>query len=453
LVATSIPARTYPRKYTAATRSQLSWVERVLFAVAIVEIPLGIDAFLMYSQADADLGAVGGLNVSIATMCFGMLYVFWAMDLVNRELKPRAVLFGIPLVLYLASVVLSMLAAERPFLALCDLCVLTQAYAMFFYIANRINTTRDLVFCVCCLAGAMLAQGFILVGQRGLGAVLYGQRLYVGPISLTVWEDGRTAGTLVTPTTAGSWMAIVWLVVLSLVLTVKDKRLWWFLAGSLFVGLLGMLFTQTRGAIISVALGAIVIGMLMFVRGWLPRWTLPLVLFTALASVIPILQIVQNRVVSGDEGSAESRTHLSAIAIETIAKNPIFGFGSGNCHLACLPVANGSRFRSEWYYTIHCKYLLVWIETGILGLICFTAVLVNGWRYGIVTWFQNRPSLSPLGLGCTAAIAGHMVHMIVDIFNSRPHVQTLWVVLGISAAAYRLSWVSFSNKTVGRGNT
>ena len=156
-------------------------------------------------------------------------------------------------------------------------------------------------------------------------------------------------------------------------------------------------------------------------------------------ALLPILQVVQKRVIDSDAGSAESRVHLSSIAFQTIAKNPIFGYGAGNCHLACLPVANESEFRSEWYYTIHCKYLLVWIETGIFGLVAFVLVLLNGLRYGFVAWQQKRRNLSPLGLGCSAAIAGHMVHMIVDIFNARPQVQTLWIVLGVSAAVYSFS--------------
>ena len=141
--------------------------------------------------------------------------------------------------------------------------------------------------------------------------------------------------------------------------------------------------------------------------------------------------------------------HLSLIALQTIKKQPIFGYGAGNCHLACLPVANSGAFRSEWYYTIHCKYLLVWVETGIIGLVSFLVVLGNSIRQGLFAWRQRDRYLSPLGLGCVAAIVGHMVHMLVDIFNSRSQVQTLWTILGITAAVYQLSLTSPSQ--LGRG--
>ncbi len=130
---------------------------------------------------------------------------------------------------------------------------------------------------------------------------------------------------------------------------------------------------------------------------------------------------------------------MTAIALQTIPQSPIFGHGAGNCHVACLPVANSADFRSEWYFTVHCKYLIVWIETGLVGLVAFLFVLGNGVRQGIVSWSQRHVILSPLGLGCAAAILGHSLHMIVDIFNSRPQVQTLWLVLGVAALTYRFA--------------
>ena len=442
---TSIQGRSLLIKSTAATRSNLTWFERALFAIGIFEIPLGIDAFLFYSVSDAELGAVGGFNISITTICLGMLYAFWVLALMHRQLSYRPALFGIPMLVYVSAVLLSALAAEKPMLTLCDVFLLLQSYALFFFIANRITNRRDLTFCLGCLAAALATQGVIMIGQKCIGGALYGQRIFVGPISLSVWEDGRTAGTLVSAVLAGSWIAILWVITLSLFLTAKDTKLWWYLLCCLVLGLLGMLFTQTRGALISVVFGTLVVGVGMLVRGWLPSWTFGLALFGILTAVIPIAQIVQNRIVKGDEGSADSRTHLSAIAFKTIEQNPIFGYGAGNCHLACMEVANSSEFRSEWYFTIHCKYLLVWIETGILGLLAFLAVLLNGLRYGLVAWVQSRPKLSPLGLGCAAAIVGHMIHMIVDIFNSRAEVQTLWVVIGVSASIYRLSLVPIAD--------
>lgn len=177
----------------------------------------------------------------------------------------------------------------------------------------------------------------------------------------------------------------------------------------------------------------------MWLRGWLPRWAVGVAVTLTLAGAVPLARVYEKRVAGDDDGSAASRKHLAAIAWEMICDRPLFGFGAGNCHLAGEPYADQGKYRSEWYYTIHCKYLLVWIETGIVGLATFLVMMVNGIRHGLLAWRAGGPAWAPLGLALAAAVFGHMLHMAVDIFNSRTQVQMLWAVLGITAAVYRLS--------------
>jgi O-antigen ligase len=433
---TTVPQQNRLTLAAATENARLAPIEQIFLFLGIVEIPIGVDKYYLYSEQDAQWGAVAGFSVSLTAICFFFLYVVWALRVMRREL-PLPTFFGAPQLVYLAAVALSIVTAPVRQLGLCDLFLLLQAYGLFFYVANRIRRIAELKFVIRCLAIGMAIQGLIMIGQKSLGESAYGQTYELSMLKFIVWEDGRTAGTLHSAVLAGSWLAIVWLVVLPLFLVERQPWQRFILAACLTIGMLGMLFTQTRGAIITAGLGCFVLGSCMFYRGWLPRWFSRVAVVAVLLAMIPLLQIVQKRVLQGDEGSAESRKHLSAIAFQTIARNPIWGYGAGNCHLACLPVANSAEFRSEWYYTIHCKYLLVWIENGIFGLLAFLAVLWTGLRQGIFAWHQKHPVLSPLGLGCVAAIAGHMVHMLVDIFNSRPQVQILWLVLGITAAISR----------------
>lgn len=423
----------------SAVRGRLTLVERLLLGVAILEIPMGVDKYFLYQEDHGNLGAVAGFSVSLFSLCLASLYGLWGWGVLRRDIWPQATIWGVPQIVYLGAVALSILSAQVAHLAYCDLFLLTQAYALFFFLANRLRFVDDLVFVVRCLAAGIALQGGIMIVQKALGPALYGVTYQISMLKFIVWEDGRTAGTLHSAVLAGSWLAILWLVVLP-VFIAQDRRVWrWLLGFALGCSALGMLFTQTRGAVITVGLGSLVLGAALGLRGWLPGWTLRIAVVGALLALVPAISMLQNRVLKGDEGSAESRVHLTAIALETIPRSPVFGHGAGNCHLACLPAANSGSFRSEWYFTIHCKYLLVWIETGLIGLVAFCGVLGNGIRYGIVAWWRRHPLLSPLGLGCAAAITGHAVHMFVDIFNSRPQVQTLWLVIGVAAAAARFS--------------
>jgi len=47
--------------------------------------------------------------------------------------------------------------------------------------------------------------------------------------------------------------------------------------------------------------------------------------------------------------------------------------------------------------------------------------------------------LAPLALGFTAAILGHMAHMMFDTFHSRPNVQSLWLDAAMIGALYLIS--------------
>lgn len=166
------------------------------------------------------------------------------------------------------------------------------------------------------------------------------------------------------------------------------------------------------------------------------------VLVVAMVGGYPLLGIVRDRVLGDDNGSAESRKHLSLIALEMIQDRPWFGYGAGNCHLAALNYANQSQFRAEWYYTIHSKYLLAWVETGLGGLLSFLCVMGAAFRYASKAWKTPDRVLATMAIAIVASLAGSMVHMSVDIFNSRAQVQLLWVFIGLAAALYRVTRLS-----------
>lgn len=237
----------------------------------------------------------------------------------------------------------------------------------------------------------------------------------------------------------GSVLSLLWLPVAGLSLASRSRITRIVTSLVLGIGLLGILLTQTRGAIFTTGLGCTVLGMSMLSRGWLSRQVIIAAVVLALVATVPLVNVVRKRILAGDDGSAGARKHLTAIAIETIRDRPLLGYGAGNCHLACMANASVSLYRAEWYYTIHCKYLLVWIETGIFGLLAFLCVLGNGIRQGIGVWLARDRFLAPIGLTLSLSILGHMTHMLVDIFNSRSQTQMLWIVLGVTAATFQIA--------------
>jgi O-antigen ligase len=172
-------------------------------------------------------------------------------------------------------------------------------------------------------------------------------------------------------------------------------------------------------------------------RGRRLRLAIPLLLMIFIAGVVVMFQsTISTRLTADDVGSARARVPLMVTALEIIGDHPQLGVGANN-YVAALPRYE-STFPGEWLYTVHNRYLLVAAETGLGGLIAFVWFLAVTIRRGWVRWRRKDVLLSPLALGLTAALAGQMVHMLVDIFNSRSAVQLLWVVAALIAAMSRI---------------
>lgn len=416
----------------------LSWIEKAVLFGGIVEIPLQIDKYYMLQEEDSLLGSIGGLNLSVTTLALIVLYAIWFADLcLHRRTTNDKLTFGIPMLIYLAINLLSFLVASKPILSFFDFAIIAQAYLLFFYIANRIETYSDVLFLLVTFALTILAECSTFFYAAAVG--LLDDAIFIGPIKIAVDSTGRHCGTLHSPNLAGCTLALIWIPIAASLLFVRDKLSWRMILAATIAGFLAILMTQSRGAILSFVIGAAIIGAGMLSRNWLPSWTVLVAVLLAILSIYPLLQLYEKRIQHGDGESAASRKHLSLIAFEMIAERPLTGYGSGNCHLAGERFATQPQYRAEWYYTIHCKYLLVWVETGIFGLLAFLCVLGNGFRQAVAVWLLRTPALSGLGLAIAAALIGHSIHMLVDIFNSRSIVQMLWILLGLSAAIYRMS--------------
>ena len=78
----------------SGAKVHLALLERLVLAVGIIEIPLGIDKYLKYDEENAAWGALGGFTVSVTTFCLVFLYLRWMFSVVRRELQPKPIMFG-----------------------------------------------------------------------------------------------------------------------------------------------------------------------------------------------------------------------------------------------------------------------------------------------------------------------------------------------------------------------
>ena len=409
-------------------------LQRVLLAIVLLEIPIQIDINLFHDEGPAMFGAISGFNISLTTFAITALLLMWLPGFVQRSAYPGSprLVVNLPLLAYFACSLASLVTAYDRELSLFGLCLLAQVLAVFLYVANTTRTAEDFEFVLTMLLCGLLLQGAIMAATRIVADDLYFSRFVVSRIDNT---NLRVGGTIGSPITAAGYLGLMLPTAVG-VFACRNKRWLKTLALMSFVsGTTGLVLTLSRGGWIGVSLATTALIYLCWRRRLISA-RLPLVVggIAILAGVV-FAPAILGRLTEDDRGSAEARLPLMKLASYLIVDHPVFGVGVNNCQEAGQSYRGLPEFREEWYYTVHNKYLVVLAEVGVVGFIAYLAFLCSTIRIGWRSWLRLDSRLAPAVLGMTLAIVGQMVHMTVDVFNSRPQVQMLWLVAGLIAAA------------------
>ena len=91
-----------------------------------------------------------------------------------------------------------------------------------------------------------------------------------------------------------------------------------------------------------------------------------------------------------------------------------------------------------WLAPAHNKYLLVWSETGVVGLLGFIWLLLAISRQAWWCYRQGVSEFSALGAALLASLCGYAVHMMGDKFTGRSTVQLLWWIGAIAMSVRKV---------------
>jgi O-antigen ligase len=438
-----------------AAAAVVGQLERLLLAAIVLDISFPIDKHFDYQTDSAALGALGGLSVSVTTLAIVMLYGLWIAEALaarraNEERRRIAV--SVPLALYLAFVAIAATGARDTALASFELMLLVQTFLVFVYVANRVRTRSDVRFIVVLLVAGLALQAFMTIWLRYTG-----QDLRIGGLSGRVdvrsdvgsAQTERIGGTVGSPNTAAAYFTLLIAPALALLLTDVPRRYKQLAFLAFPLGAVGVILTLSRGGWVALGLSMMVFSVVALWRGWLPLPYFLLLAGVFLVALLPFHDVIAERVTGSDEGSAQSRFPLMHLAWNIIKDHPLTGVGTNNFAVV-LPQYVTPEFSRDWIYTVHNKYLLVWAEVGLAGLVAFVWFLLETLRKGWACVRSADPLLAPIALGFTAAIVGQMAHMFFDIFHSRPQVQSLWLVAGVITAMYGITQEEQATEAVPR---
>jgi putative inorganic carbon (HCO3(-)) transporter len=417
-------------------------VQRILLAIVIFDIPFEFGTHLYYRERDAAVGALGGLSISATTIALAGLYLSWFIRCHAKKTSEASPSFHVNLVLllYFAITAISVAVAQDVSLSLFEVALLFEACLVYFYVANTVRTREDVMFVVSLLLIACLLESLAMIVLQftGMPSTIWGAPTHIQIEADPKQQFMRVGGTVGSPNFAAAYLSISLASAASILFTNLGRKLKWLAIAVLGAGGLALIFTFSRGGWIAAALAVALICLLGCRRcGFSLKTPIAIILILAMLC-LPFLSAISARLFDDDKGSAQSRIPLMKLAFRIIEDNPLLGVGANNFTVVMDRYLT-SDFREGWLFAVHNKYLLVLSETGIVGLLAFVAFLLDALRKGWRCWTRQDPLLSPLAFGFAAGIAGHMVHMTVDVFRGRPTQQLLWLLAGLLTAMHKMS--------------
>lgn len=221
----------------------------------------------------------------------------------------------------------------------------------------------------------------------------------------------------------------------ALLLHAEDRRLRLAAAAFAAVGVAATLASFSRGGYMALA----VIGLLLVLSH---RWRYALVPGLVVVGVVaarvpPVASRLAHEVNLADpNNSFVERVHLWGATLRMLRDHPVFGAGLSGFAKTIDAYRNGQ-------YTEHLIYphdivLNAWSETGLVGLVAFAWIMVQGFRLALRGWRRADAAWRPYHLGVALALVGLVVHGLVDVPYWKNDLSAeFWVLMALTWAGTR----------------
>lgn len=377
----------------------------------------------------------------------------WGLSLI---LQPRKVWLGPALIRWpviglLLAIWASIPLSVDPSLSVYNALRVTLAAGLFVYCANEIDSLTRLLPALTLMVTvqALVGIGQVL-GQESLGLSALGEYDLSpdAPSASIVWTEDeprllRGYGLTDHPNLLGGALALG-LLLLATCLRALRGPVWPGLLTALFaLGVVALLLSFSRSAMVGFAAGAAMIFFLLAYRrdwssfgAWLGACLASgLILAAFLAPYAPYLWA---RASAGAalEGSTEARSlnereALAKVSNEIFIDNPVTGAGMG-----ALPLAMREAFPEFGfdYQPAHTVLLTAAAETGLPGAFFYGVLLVTPW---VLLWYRRR-QLTPELIGVSGALLALSIVGLFDYYtwSRAPGQAWLWITLGLWCGAY-----------------
>jgi O-antigen ligase len=424
--------------------SQVAADKKTYFLVLFVlALPVWIGKHLDYHPSPYGISTFG-FPIHLSLLPLTALYVIWAgrralgeepASLSTRGLWPLAGVF--------AAAAISVLGSTDQRFAAYDLFALFTSMLIFIYAASEIRQRRELQLVLGLLIFSAALQGVIALAQYLSGSTLgldfFGadKKLY-GYVGLEA--VARVGGLSGHPNNLALLFDLLLPLSFSLLFRPLPGRTRFFLALAVFLQLVGLSVTFSRGGIMGAGLALFCLAVFHGAR----RFGLIRTFFMTLAGALLLavfLAIVPNPFAKGltrTERTVHGRILLTGIAFTLIQHNPLFGVGLNNyTHASRQYDFTREQIVSSWNAPVHNLFLFIAGEIGLVGLICFMVFVLRALTALIPAMRSPDPFILSVGGGLFFGLMAFLIHAQVD-YSVWTQNRPLWFCLGLAMGMWHM---------------
>jgi len=331
----------------------------------------------------------------------------------------------LPIILFLAAALLSLLATEYLRLSLRELRTLIVEPLLFWYLCRvTLRNIRDAAWLIGALLAATTVVATVGLAQQALGGAV-----------TDVQGVRRVLGTYTSPNHFALLLGRALPFLVALAWSVPRWRPWAIGGAVLCAGALGVTFSV--GGWLATGLALLVVVALLGGR----RLALALVVAGAIGAAVVLVAAPSERLrgrLDPTQGTSFVRVQLWQAAGQLVAESPVFGIGLDN-FLYRYPskMPPGAQFEPNLSHP-HNLILQFWLQLGLPGLLALAWLL---WRFAVISWPVTRlanSSESRLARGLAVGAVGSMIdfvaHGFVDNSYFLPDMAVIfWLTLAVTA--------------------
>ncbi|MBI3963409.1 MAG: O-antigen ligase family protein [Candidatus Kerfeldbacteria bacterium] len=395
--------------------------------LAMRQMPLALALLLALLPTYELRFSVGPVPSTLLEVLFLMLAAIW---LIRRGgIRGLAIPWGWLLLLFLLTATVALLMSPNLRGALGQYrAVILEPLLLFLLVADVIRTRAHLRLLLWGLGSGVLLIGYVAFVQT-LG-------LFPSPEPWISESPPRVASVFAYPNAVGLFVAPLVALFAGLLLVPTSGRVLLlrrrFLLGVGVAGLLAIALSMTRGALVGLLAGFLVV---LWYSPRRFRWTVLLALAFLLIVAVPSTRSQLAAVLQGADVSSDVRGVLWVGTARLLHAHPITGAG-----MAGFPILY-DQYRLAQHTELlrypHTMLFNVWVELGLAGVGIFILLLVRAYQTAARGVRQDQTGLS---VGLLAAFTTLLVHGLVDVpYFKNDLAMLFWLLLATTVVHRRLA--------------